>query len=476
MEVRPSQSAVFSSTNFDPYPTRFQCKFQVLPRFEARLSDEQPPQRFFAFCFLCTFAGRFHPVSDYNALGVGQDAKNSKELSYDIDGNRQNDSDDLIPFFLRVWYYATPEVNLSRRLHVWGMASRMRSYRFISLLVLFSALLLSGCIGLIPSPFRPSPGPQKTPQAEDLAQAFDIVCRNYRLGPADTMRILFQTEWNIPDGTYVLDTLDEIDIEFILDPGLNRKVTIRPDGRITLPGIGDVRAAGLTPEQLSKRLEKEYLEREIFTKDETRGALENYRRVTVSVTNFFQKVRKLVESLTTLTGGQQTSILVGPDGKIDLPLLDDRILAAGHTVREVERTVNQCYRAGPLRFVVASMSLLQAQSRKVYVLGQVNNPGAYDITQPITALHAIALAGGEITDTADLTSVILVSKDASGKPLGRRLDLKRTLDVGDMASAILVKPYDVIYVPNTYIRDVRIFMEQYVKTVSDVASLISLLK
>lgn len=335
---------------------------------------------------------------------------------------------------------------------------------------------LSGCIGLIPSPFRPSPGPQKAPQAEDLAQAFDIVCRNYRLGPADTLRILFQTEWNIPDGTYVLDTLDEIDIEFILDPALNRRVTIRPDGRITLPGIGDVRAAGLTPEQLGKKLEKEYLDREIFTKDDTRGALENYKRVTVSVTNFFQKVRKLVESLTTLTGGQQTSIVVGPDGKIDLPLLEERILAAGFTVREVERTVNDRYRSGPLKYVVASLSLQAAQSRKVYVLGQVHSPGAYDITQPITALHAIALAGGENTDTADLTSVILVSKDAAGKPIGRRLDLKRTLDVGDMASAILVKPYDVIYVPNTYIRDVRIFMEQYVQTVSDIASLINLLR
>jgi polysaccharide export outer membrane protein len=126
--------------------------------------------------------------------------------------------------------------------------------------------------------------------------------------------------------------------------------------------------------------------------------------------------------------------------------------------------------------VVASLSLQAAQSRKVYVLGQVHSPGAYDITQPITALHAIALAGGEITDTADLTSVILVSKDAAGKPIGRRLDLKRTLDVGDMASAMLVKPYDVIYVPNTYIRDVRIFMEQYVQTVSDIASLINLLR
>jgi protein involved in polysaccharide export with SLBB domain len=336
-------------------------------------------------------------------------------------------------------------------------------------------LTLTGCIGLIPSPFRPSPGPQKAPDTYDLAQAFDIVCRNYRVGPDDQLRVLYQTEWTIPPGTYQLDTLDEIDIEFILDPSLNRKVSIRPDGMITLPGVGDIRAAGLTPEALARRIEDKYLETNIFTKDEARGALKNYKMVTVNVVSFYQKVKKLVESLTTLTGGQQTTVLVNPDGTVDLPLLHERILAVGHTVREIESTINERYTAGPLKHVVVSLSLQQAQSRKVYVLGEVQKPGAYDLKQPITALQALALAGGPISEFADLTSVILISKDVHGKPIGRRLDLKRTLDVGDMASAILVKPYDVIFVPKTYIRDVRIFMDQYVSTVAQIGYLVNTL-
>ncbi|MGB6065120.1 MAG: polysaccharide biosynthesis/export family protein [Desulfomonilaceae bacterium] len=341
--------------------------------------------------------------------------------------------------------------------------------------VCLACLTLTGCIGLIPSPFRPSPGPQKPPDSYDLAQAFDIVCRNYRIGPDDSLRVIYQTEWSIPQGSYRLDTLDEIDIEFILDPSLNRKVTIRPDGMITLPGVGDIRAAGLTPEALARQIENKYLETNIFTKDEARGELKNYKMVTVNVVSFYQKIKRLVESLTTLTGGQQTTVLVNPDGTIDLPILKERILAAGHTVREVEKTVNERYGAGPLKHVVASLSLAQAQSRKVYVLGQVQRPGAYDLKQPITPLQAIALAQGAIEDQADLTSVILISKDVHGKPIGRRLDLKKTLDVGDMSSAILVKPYDVIYVPRTYIGDVQVFMRQYVAAVADVASLVSVL-
>jgi len=333
---------------------------------------------------------------------------------------------------------------------------------------LFS-LLLTGCIGLLPSPFRPSPGPQKTPRAHDLAEAFDIVCRNYRLGPQDVLRVIYQTEWNVPAGSFKLDTLDEIDIKFFLDPQLNESAVINPDGMITLQAIGDMRAAGLTREQLAKEIEDKYLEANIFSREEIKGDMKNYKLVTVHVKNFYQKVKKLTESLTTLTTGQQTQVTVNPDGTIDLPLLKDRILAVGHTVREIENTVNRLYNSGPLEHVVASLSLFQANSRNVYVLGEVLKPGAFPINQPITPLHAISLAGGHNSATADLTSVILISKNIYGKPIGRRLDLKKLLDVGDMSSAILVKPYDVIFVPRTYISDVRLFMTQYLATVAEIA-------
>ncbi len=338
-----------------------------------------------------------------------------------------------------------------------------------------TALALGGCIGLIPSPFRPYPGPAKTPQMHDLAEAFDIVCRNYRVGPDDLLTVNFQTEWTIPAGSYKLDTLDEVEIEFILDPELNRKVVIRPDGMITLPGVGDIRAFGLAPEELARKIEEKLRQANILRNGDSDPKFRNYKMVTVSVSQFYQKVQRLVESLTTLTSGQQTQLTVKPDGTIDLPLLKDRILAAGHTVADVERTVNKLYRKGELKHVVASMALSSARSRKVYILGEVTTPGAYDLRQPISSLQALALAGGPRHDTADLTSVILISKNVYGKPIGRRLDLKRILDVGDMSPAILVKPYDVIYVPKTYIRDLRVFMEQYFSTVAEVASFVKTL-
>jgi len=197
--------------------------------------------------------------------------------------------------------------------------------------------------------------------------------------------------------------------------------------------------------------------------------MKNYRLVTVHVNTFYEKVKKLTDSLTTLTGGSQTGLTVKPDGTIDLPLINERVLCAGHTVREVENTINRLYRAGPLEHVVASVSLGSAKSRKFYVLGEVGGGGAaIPYTQPITALHALAMAGGPNRDTADLTSVMLISKNIYGKPIGRRLDLKRILDVGDLGSNIMIKPYDVIYVPRTYISDLNLFITQYLNAITNI--------
>jgi polysaccharide export outer membrane protein len=342
-------------------------------------------------------------------------------------------------------------------------------------LAVFVGSLLTGCVGLNPSPFRPSPGPQESPHLEDLAQAFDVVCRNYRLGPADVLSVLFQTEWSLPAGSFKLDTLDKIQIKFILDPSLNEEVVIRPDGMITLQAIGEIMAAGLTPTALAKQIEERFIRAHIFSKEEMRGPLKDYQLVTVHVVSFFEKVKRLTESLTTLAGGQQTQVPVNPDGTIDLPLLSERVLASGHTVREVENTVNRLYHKSVLKHVVASVALKQANSRKVYVLGQVGAPGAYPIDQPITALHAIAMAGGHLTNTADLTSVMLITKDIHGKPIGRRLDLKKVFDVGEMSSTILVKPYDVLYVPRTYISDIRLFMDQYIGVATQAVQFVNLL-
>jgi len=57
---------------------------------------------------------------------------------------------------------------------------------------------------------------------------------------------------------YLLQPGDNIEIKFAYVPDLNQAQIIRPDGKISLPLIHDVQAAGLTPSELQDALLKQY--------------------------------------------------------------------------------------------------------------------------------------------------------------------------------------------------------------------------
>jgi polysaccharide biosynthesis/export protein len=56
---------------------------------------------------------------------------------------------------------------------------------------------------------------------------------------------------------YVIGPDDVLDVRFWKDQDMSGEVVVRPDGRISLPLLNDVPAAGLTPEQLRTRLMEE---------------------------------------------------------------------------------------------------------------------------------------------------------------------------------------------------------------------------
>ena len=60
--------------------------------------------------------------------------------------------------------------------------------------------------------------------------------------------------------TYRIGAGDQLEMAFFSHPDQNRFVTVRPDGRITMPYVGDVAAAGKAPETLAAELREAYAE------------------------------------------------------------------------------------------------------------------------------------------------------------------------------------------------------------------------
>lgn len=71
-----------------------------------------------------------------------------------------------------------------------------------------------------------------------------------------------QSQRSVPS-EYRINTGDELDLRFFYTPDLNNTVTVRPDGKINLPLVGEVRAAGLTTAQLSQNLKALYADQVI---------------------------------------------------------------------------------------------------------------------------------------------------------------------------------------------------------------------
>jgi polysaccharide export outer membrane protein len=173
---------------------------------------------------------------------------------------------------------------------------------------------------------------------------------------------------------YVLSTGDIFDVNFLFEPQLSSRVTVRPDGAVALPIMGDIRVAGMAPAQLDSLLTRSYA-------------------------TYF---------------------------------------------RDPELTVNVVEFAPP----------------SVYVLGEVRSPNQVRLTTGMSLLQALAMVGGPVPG-ADLGSVVLIRRVGERGAVAERLDVGKMMAGKGRAWDVLLAPYDIIYVPATFIAQLGRFVDSF---------------
>lgn len=98
---------------------------------------------------------------------------------------------------------------------------------------------------------------------------------------------------------------------------------------------------------------------------------------------------------------------VAPDGTLRYPLAG-QIEAQGRTLAEVESAL-AAKLGEQLREVLVTVSLVQVQSYRVYVLGEVLRPGELVLRTPVTVVQALAMANG-FTPFAKREKVLVVRR------------------------------------------------------------------
>ncbi len=145
---------------------------------------------------------------------------------------------------------------------------------------------------------------------------------------------------------------------------------------------------------------------------------------------------------------------VSPGGDVTLEVAG-LIRAAGLTPTQLEQVIKD--RSGHrLRNPEISVTIGNLGDRTVWVGGEVRAPGAVTYRDGMTPLQAIMERGGFLP-SARIDSVLRLSKNQ-----GTRLDFTQPLSKGTPEGTELAVN-DIIYVPRTFIGDVNIFVQQYIR-------------
>jgi len=307
---------------------------------------------------------------------------------------------------------------------------------------------------------------QRYAQGEYVGHARTAHVPEYRLRVDDTLAIYFLRTREVLSRPYQLEVGDRIRVESLTagstaglgenapaggsDDDLNREVVVQPDGMITLPLVGRVPAAGRRLEVLQEDLEERFEE------------YYNVPAITVTPIQVNTRLEDLLDTVDSrggILGGRQINTAVTPAGKIQLPALGS-VYVQGLTIQEAKQEIDARY-ATSIPGVSVTVDLQERAPRFIYVLGEVSQPGQFELTGPTTAMQAIALAGGWNVG-ANLRQVVVFRRGEDWRLMATMLDLRGALYARrpTPADEVWLNDSDIILVPKTPIEIADEFIEQ----------------
>lgn len=254
----------------------------------------------------------------------------------------------------------------------------------------------------------------------------------YKIRSGDVIEIIYHMMYEENPTEYLLEIQDSVKIEFFNQPDMNRTVNVRSDGKITLPLIGDIPAAGLSTTQLEQELIVRYKKYLIDP------------NIAIYLERFNVKIDELKKAITTAPRGQSKISPVRPDGRTSFPFIGD-VKVAGLTVEEVRKVINEKYRSF-VRNLEVTVVLERVVNPTIFVSGEVNGPGDLTITGPLYLSQVISRAKG-LTPTAEGKHVLVIRRFGVSKPVVFYVDLDAVLIKGDISKDVLLTEDDMVYVP-----------------------------
>jgi len=239
------------------------------------------------------------------------------------------------------------------------------------------------------------------------------------------------------DKDYVIGDGDGLAVSVWGVPELSVDVVVRPDGKITLPAVGDIDASGYSPQQLTEHLKERLMN---FVKEPI---------VTLTV-------KEITNNKVYVAGGGVPSAIINLPSRTTLfkflcqfGTLDGADLRHAYVVREGRKILEDFYSlywegdfSRDIKLQAEDIVFIpNNEVNKVYVVGGVKNPMFIIYRKGLKVFDAILEAGG-FTEFAKENDVEIIRK--SGEKIS--VKIKKLTEGKDSTQNIFLEPGDYIVV------------------------------
>ncbi len=266
----------------------------------------------------------------------------------------------------------------------------------------------------------------------------------------DTIEVRYFRNTRLEGQRYGIGVGDVLRVDVVDHPDVSRdRVLVLPDGHISLPLIGSVRAAGKNVDQLGQELAQRYASERILQP-----------QVTVAVE---QSDRRLETLFQLESGGGPASmrIAVTQDGVLALPFIPP--IPANQPMGTLLQQIRQAYfREFGGRLEVTANVIERGGVPVVYVMGEVKQPVTVPHNSALNPMMAVAAAGGFL-NTAEPRDVRVIRLDDKRNYVVHAFNFESNLDGKSRVVAdFRLQPQDVVYVRPSGVSEANRWVEQYI--------------
>lgn len=255
-------------------------------------------------------------------------------------------------------------------------------------------------------------------------------------------------------GTYRLQPQDVIRIQVYNEQDIMALLPIGPDGNISAPFVGTIRAEGKTTGELESELTEAYISRLGLRSPVVSVTIEQYRLIratlggAVPIPGIYEmKPGDNIVTLFSRGGGQmrddstnlRRAMLKRKGSPEMIPIDLFAMLVNGDMSQNYE------LRDGD------QLEVPKSDKNRIIVIGRVLAPGTYPYREPMTLMDAIAMGRGEIEFRSKLSGVKVI-RQLPGRPgeyITIECNLVRFMNNGDHAQNIALMPGDIVEVPDS---------------------------